>query len=453
MFGAAPFADGACVGRQGTCPTGLSGPQRASRLSADEIARGIAVISVEEASERILRQVQILPDERRALLDALGQVLAEDVRASFSIPPHDNAAMDGYAVRSADTAGAGPGAPRYLTVIAELPAGRAPDVTVRPGTAIRIMTGALMPEGADAVVQFELTTEGQGPRPGDDRIGILSPARPGLNVRRAGEDVQVGEVVLRGGTELRPAEIGVLASLGLTEVSIIRRPRIAILSTGDELLAPGEPLQPGRIYDANTYSLAALVRRYGGVPLVLGIARDRLEELVERVRAGLDSDMLISSAGVSVGDYDVVKDVLAAEGEIGFWQVRMKPGKPLAFGWIQGVPFVGLPGNPVASMVAFEQFVRPAILKMLGKTRLRKPEVEATLVGEAQNRDGRRCFLRASVARQGEGYVATLTGPQGSGILTSMAQADGLVVIPEDVPEARSGDRVRVQMLDWPEVE
>jgi len=411
------------------------------------------VISVEEAAERILGHVHTLQPELRVPLDALGQVLAEDVRAGFSIPPHDNAAMDGYAVRAADTTGASAAAPRYLEVIAELPAGQTPTVPVHPGTAIRIMTGAPVPVGADAVVQFELTTEARGVGPREGRIGILAPAKPGLNVRRAGEDVRAGTTVLRAGVEIRPAEVGVLASLGLGAVSVVRRPRIAVLSTGDELLAPGEPLQPGKIYDANGYSVAALVRRYGGIPVMLGIARDRIEDLVARVRAGLESDLLITSAGVSVGDYDVVKDVLAAEGEIGFWQVRMKPGKPIAFGQIRGVPFVGLPGNPVASMVAFEQFVRPAILKMLGKTKLRKPEVEATLVGEAQNRDGRRCFLRAAVARRGAEYVATITGPQGSGILTSMAQADGLVLIPEDVPEAKTGDRVRVQMLDWPEVE
>lgn len=411
------------------------------------------MIGVEEAAARVLSHVRTLPPERRAVLDALGQVLAEDVRATFDIPPRANSAMDGYAVRAADTVGATAAAPRFLEVIAELPAGHAPTVSVRPGTAIRIMTGAPMPEGADAVVQFELTTEAQGASPRDGRIGILAAAKPAQNVRQAGEDVRAGDVVLRAGSEVRPAEVGVLASLGRREVAVIRRPRVAVLSTGDELLAPGEPLQPGKIYDANGYSVAALVRRYGGVPVQLGIARDRIEDLVAKVRAGLESDMLITSAGVSVGDYDVVKDVLAAEGEIGFWQVRIKPGKPIAFGQIRGVPFVGLPGNPVASMVAFEQFVRPAILKMLGKTKLRKPEVEATLVGEVQNRDGRRCFYRAAVERRGGEYVATLTGPQGSGILTSMAQADGLVVIPEDVREAKTGDRVRVQMLDWPEME
>jgi molybdopterin molybdotransferase len=411
------------------------------------------MIPVEEAAERILAPMRVLEAERRSPLDALGQVLAEDVRAAFSIPPHDNTAMDGYAVRAADTAGARSDAPRLLRVVGELHAGRAPDVAVEPGTAVRIMTGAPLPLGADAVVQFELTTEASPGAVETGQVGVLRPARPGSNVRRAGEDVREGEIVLSAGVEIRPAEVGVLASLGLTSVAVVRRPRVAVLSTGDELRAPGEALAPGTIYDANTFSVAALVRRYGGVATLLGIARDHADDLVARIRSGLDADLLITSAGVSVGDYDLVKQVLAAEGEIGFWQVRMKPGRPLAFGQIRGVPVVGLPGNPVASMIAFEQFVRPAILKMLGKRRLRKPEVEARLVGSADNRDGRRCFVRASVTRDGDEYVATVTGPQGSGILTSMSQANGLVVIPEDVVGVTTGDRVRVQMLDWPEVE
>jgi len=310
-----------------------------------------------------------------------------------------------------------------------------------------------MPPGADAVVRFEETDELGSPTPRRSEVRVYVALRRGDNVRLAGEDVSFGSVVLPAGTEIRPAEVGVLASLGLTEALVVRRPRIAILSTGDELQPPGEPLEPGRIYDANSYSLAAMVRRYGGVPVPLGIAADRMDDVKERIRRGRDCDLFISSAGVSVGDYDVVKDALAAEGEIGFWQVAIKPGKPLAFGQLGGIPFVGLPGNPVASLVAFEQFVRPAILKMLGRTRLRKPEVTARLVGEASNRDARRCFLRAFVTKDSAGYVASLTGPQGSGILTSMSSANGLVVIPEDVPMARTGDTVRVQMLDWPEFE
>lgn len=414
------------------------------------------MISLEDARERILARAHVLPSEKRSPLDALGQVLAEDVRAGFSIPPSDNAAMDGYAVRADDTTGASPEAPRALQVIAELPAGQAPTLAVAPGTAIRIMTGAPVPPGADAIVQFELTDEPADRRAAPrraDRVAILVAAKPGQSIRRAGEDIQAGEVVLTKGTELRPAEVGVLASLGLTEVAVVRRPRVAILSTGDELLSPGEERRPGAIYDANSYAIGALVRRYGGEPIMLGIARDRVDELVARVRMGLAADMLITSAGVSAGDYDVVKDVLAAEGEIGFWQVRMKPGRPLAFGQIQGVPFVGLPGNPVASIVAFEQFVRPALFRMQGKTKLIKPEVEARLVGSASNGDRRRCFLRAVVSRESGDYVARITVGQGSGVLSSLARANALVIIPEEISRVDTGDRVRAQMLDWPEVE
>ena len=411
------------------------------------------MLSVEEALSRILGLIRPLESERARPLDALGQTLAADVHAGFDIPPADNSAMDGYAVRAADTVGASVGSPCRLRVIGEIPAGRQSTLVVASGAAARIMTGAVLPAGADAVVQFEHTSEMLGRRSGVDEVEVYAAASFGQNIRRAGEDVSRGNVVLPAGAELRPAEIGVIASLGLAEVDVVRRPRIAVLSTGDELLAPGEPLQPGRIYDANGYSIAALVKRYGGEPIPLGIARDTVGDLQARVRAGLDADLFISSAGVSTGDYDVVKDVLAAEGQIDFWQVAIKPGKPLAFGRIGGVPFVGLPGNPVASMVAFEQFVRPAILTMLGRRHLKKPEIVARLVGEAGNRDGRRCFYRAFVSREADGYVASLTGPQGSGILTSMAQANGLVIVPESVSAVRTGDLVRVQMLDWPEID
>jgi molybdopterin molybdotransferase len=412
------------------------------------------MLPVQEALGRILGLIAPLVGERARPLDALGQVLAVDVLAGFDIPPADNSAMDGYAVRAADTVGASAESPRRLLVVGEVPAGRQPTVAVQPGAAVRIMTGAVIPPDADSVVQFEHTSENgrrRGPRA--ETVDVFVAATLGQNIRRAGEDVRRNSVVLPSGTELRPAEVGVIASLGIAAVEVVRRPRVAVLSTGDELLAPGEPLAPGHIYDANSYSVAALVKRYGGVPVPLGIARDTVDDLRARVRAGLNADLFISSAGVSTGDYDVVKDVLAAEGQIDFWQVAIKPGKPLAVGRIGNVPFVGLPGNPVASMVAFEQFVRPAILKMLGKKRLRKPEIAARLVGEAGNRDGRRCFYRAFVTHEDGGYVASLTGPQGSGILTSMALANGLVVVPEDVKYVRTGDPVRVQMLDWPEMD
>ncbi len=414
------------------------------------------MISVEEAQERVLANVEPMPPEERPLLEALGQVLVEDVRAAFDVPPLDNAAMDGYAVRAADTRGASQERPALLRVIADLAAGYTSSQAVESGTAIRIMTGAPLPPGADAVVQFEHTDEGSrehAPAAGRRRevVAIYREAAPRLNVRDAGEDIRAGEVVLRRGTVLRPSEIGVLASLGHATVRVHRRPRVAVLATGDELVPVGEPLAPGKIYNSNSYSVAAQVIRYGGVPLLLGIARDRRDDLVAKVRQAMAADLLITSGGVSMGDFDVVKDVLAAEGEVTFWRVRMKPGKPLAFGRIGGVPHLGLPGNPVSSMVTFEMFARPAILKMLGRTNWRKPVIEATLLDGERNRDHRRVYLRAHVEKQDGQYVAHLTGPQGSGILTSMASANGLAIIPEDVPAVRAGDRVQVLMLDWPE--
>ena len=412
------------------------------------------MISVDEALEYVLKHFQPLEPEEVEILDALDRVLAEDVYSDIDIPPFDNSAMDGYAVRALDTIGASREGPVTLRVIADLAAGYTTDLVVKPGTAIRIMTGAPLPAGADAVVRFEETSEGlvKGNRPGD-WIEVFSQVAVGENVRPVGEDIRKGELVLLAGTVLRPQEIGVLASLGRARIRVIRRPRVAILATGDELLAIDEPLAPGKIRNSNEYSNAALVQRYGGVPIRLGIARDDVEELTAKIREGLAQkvDLFLTSAGVSVGDYDVVKDVLAAEGQMHFWQVRMKPGKPLAFGEIQGVPILGLPGNPVSAMVSFEQFARPAILKMQGKTRLRKPTVEAILEEDVKS-SGRRNFKRAVVTKRDDDYYASVTGPEGSGIVTSMVKANGLAIIPEGIRCMKAGERVTVQMLDWPEI-
>lgn len=414
------------------------------------------MISVDEALAHVLSLAPVLPAERRPILEALGQVLDEDVYASYDIPPHDNAAMDGYAVRWEDTQGASHQHPAVLRVIGNLGAGYAPDAAVQPGTAIRIMTGAVIPPGASAVVQFEHTGEGQvsggqqaALRPS---VQVFRPAGEGVNIRRAGEDVRQGALILRRGSTIRPAEVGVLASMGAGEVRVVRRPRVAILSTGDELVDVDEPLAPGKIRDSNRYALAAQVLRCGAVPVMLGISRDSENELIAKLReAQARADMLLTSAGVSVGDYDFTKKVLSREGEISFWQVRMRPGKPLAFGRVGQMPHLGLPGNPVAAMLAFELFGRPALLKMMGKTNWRRPEVEAILHGAVENRDGRRSFYRVFVSRADSQWQARLTGPQGSGILTSMALANGLLVVPEGVRRAQEGDRVRVMMLDWPE--
>jgi len=414
------------------------------------------VISVDQALEKILSCVGALEAEEAPILDTLGQVLAQDVYSDINIPPLDNAAMDGYAIRAGDTEGASDKSPKILRVIDTVIAGTISEKEVTPGTVLRIMTGAPVPKGADAVVQFEDTDETQRKGKPLDEIGILCKVKSGANIRRAGEDIVKGALVLKKGTVIRPAEVGILASLGKSKASVIRRPVVAILATGNELVAIDHPLPQGKIYNSNTYSVAALVKRYGGIPRALGIARDTEESLVKKLHEAQDADMMITSGGVSAGDYDMVKNVLAKEGEITFWTVRMKPGKPLAFGTIKGkrgrkIPHLGFPGNPVSSMVTFELFARPAILKMLGKKNLTKPTIEAVLEEPVANRDGRRVFLRAIVEKRAGKFFARLTGPQGSGILTSMSLANGLAIIPEDKTQVKVGEIVKVMMLDWNE--
>jgi molybdopterin molybdotransferase len=307
-------------------------------------------------------------------------------------------------------------------------------------------------------VQFENTDEVERKQKNQalTRIGILQPAIPGLNIRRHGEDIRGGKTALAKGTVLKPAAIGVLATQGISTVSVIRRPVVSVLATGDELTEIGQPLSPGKIYNSNTYTIAANIILCGGIPRIIGIGRDSVQSLNLKVYEGLNADMLITSGGVSRGDYDVVKDVLAKIGQIGFWTVRMKPGKPLAFGVIRhsegckarDIPHLGLPGNPVSSMITFEMFARPAIYQMLGRKSWQRPEIKARIDGDIINDDGRRVFARVFVSRDENGYRASLTGPQGSGILSSMAAANGLAVVPEDCPLVKAGDTVNVRLLD-----
>lgn len=419
------------------------------------------MISVDEALEKVLEHIDVLEAEESPILSCLGQVLAEDVSSPINIPPLDNSAMDGYAVRSADTRGASQKSPCSLRVIETVTAGAIPKGEVKPGTAIRIMTGAPIPKGADSVVKFEDTDESE--RQGaPQEIGILTEVKPGSEIRRAGEDITAGSLVLRRGAVIRPAEVGVLASLGRSRVMVIRRPVVAILATGDEIVDVTQLLPQGKIYNSNSYSVAALVLRYGGIPQILGIASDSEGSLLASLHLGQDADMVITSGGVSVGDYDMVREVLAKKGEIIFWRVRERPGKPLVFGMLRGkgrgggvrnIPLFGLAGNPVSAMINFELFARPAILKMMGRKNLVKPTVEAVVADDIENADGRRIFARAIVEKRGGQYFAQLTGPQGPGILTSMALANGLVVVPEDKPRVKRGDLVKVIMLDWTEVE
>ncbi|MEJ2738679.1 MAG: molybdopterin molybdotransferase MoeA [Dehalococcoidia bacterium] len=416
------------------------------------------MISVEEALEKILNLVRVLEREERPLLDCLGQTLADDIYAPFNIPPGNNSAMDGYAVQFESIKGASRDHPSILSVIGESPAGDSNKFEVTPGTAVRIMTGALLPEGADVVVPFEETNEGTLKQTDANTvdIAIYREIARGSNIRQKGEDIVEGNLVISKGTFLRPAEIGVLASLGMTVVPVIRKPVVAILATGNELVDIFQERPPSKIYNSNSYSLAAQILRYGGIPRILGVARDEISELTKAIRRGLDADMLITTGGVSLGDYDIVKDVLAKEGEIHFWTVRMKPGKPLAFGTLTTddgkiIPHLGLPGNPVSAMITFEIFGRSALLKMMGRRNLEKPTIQAILEDGVVNTDDRRIYTRVWVTREGEEFHARLTGPQGSGILTSMSSANGLAIIPEDVKETFPGTVVEVIMLGWDE--
>ena len=419
---------------------------------------GEDLLSVEDAFDRVMASFRPLEPVRLPVMECLGQVLAEDITSPLALPPLANSGMDGYALKAEDITGASTDSPRRLSVTGIVPAGQMPERTVTPGTAVRIMTGAPVPDGADTVVPFEETDEVQRKREGRpmDEVEVFSAMSRGANVRPAGEDVTLGEMVLEAGTVVRPAEVGVIASLGLDTAIVIRRPVVSVLATGDELETTGAALSAGRIYDSNSFSVAASVVAAGGTPRLLGIARDNLEHLQQKLAETAGSDLIITSAGVSKGDYDIVKDVLNQRGSMNFWSVRMRPAKPLAFGHLRGddgkdIPLLGLPGNPVSAMVAFEMFARPAIRAMLGRPKLPRPSVEGVLTGPIFNYDGRRVYARVEVELRDGVYCATPTGPQGSNILTSMSRANGLAVCPEDLPRKDAGEKVQILMLDWNE--
>ena len=415
----------------------------------------IVLRSVEEARDEILRHVSRGESERVPLMAALGRTLAQDIVADLHVPPFANSAMDGYAVLGTDVTTASLPSPVVLQIVGEVPAGGTTEVRVVPGTAIRIMTGAPLPPGADTVVPFEETDEG---RPdallSQGQVRIFTSVPTGASVRAAGEDVQAGTVVARVGTLVGPAELGVLATVGAAEVAVYRRPKVAILATGDELVDVGERPGPGQIRNANGYSNAAQVLAAGGEPLQLPIARDTEAELQARLDEGLawGADLFLTSGGVSVGDYDVVKKVLMQRGQMEFWRVKMKPGKPVAFGMIAGVPLLGLPGNPVSAMVAFELFGRPALLKMQGRDGWARPQITATFTGTLTDRADRRQYVRVRVEQRDGAWLAHLTGEQGSGVLTSMMHADGLMIVPEGMTLVEPGAQLPVLMLHWPEV-
>ncbi len=382
--------------------------------------------TVAGAQRRILRGLRPVATERTGLSESLGRVLAAPVVSTRTLPPFDNSAMDGYAVRAADVAGAGAQHPVSLPVSGESRAGSTPDRALRARTALRIMTGAPLPRGADAVVRYEDTDSGR------DRVAVRVAVGHGENLRRAGADIRPGETVLRQGRRLRGPDLSVCAALGLTHLEVRRRPRVAILSTGDELVEPGTEPGPGQIVDSNAVALAAAVIEAGGEPVRAGIARDSPVDLRARLREAARCDLIVSSAGVSVGDHDHVRDVVAELGTLDFWRVAMRPGKPLAVGNVQGVPFLGLPGNPVSSQVTFELFARPAILAMQGATELHRRRSAARTLEALEKPEGLETFLRAIFVDGPAGELpgVRLTGAQGSGLVRSMALADCLVALP-----------------------
>lgn len=404
------------------------------------------MITVEEALERILSRIGTLGDERVALLDALDRVLAEPVVADREIPPWPNSSMDGYAVSSVDTSAASAESPVVLRMAGHVAAGHLAERPLARGEAFRILTGAPLPEGADAVIpQEDVQADGT-------TVRIPRPVSAGDYVRPRGEDLRPGDRLFEPGRLLSPGDLGVLATLGRSRVRVVRRPVVGVLSTGDEIVDLGGMVGPGQIPNSNTYSLMAQVRAAGAEPVSLGVARDRLDEIEARLGWGLGCDLLISSAGVSVGDHDFVKAALTALGaEQHLWLVNMRPGKPITFATVESplkgtLPVFGLPGNPVSAMVTFELFVRPAVRRLGGHTRLSRPIRSARALAPIPNPGSRRGYLRVVLGESDGALTARLTGEQGSGILRSMSEADGLAVVPGNTTIA-TGETVPVMLL------
>jgi molybdopterin molybdotransferase len=434
------------------------------QLEKEQSAR-MSAVTPEEALSRILQQVACMPAEERPIGEALDHVLAEDVHSSINLPPYDNSAMDGYAVRAADLAG-----PRHVAVVGEARAGHLPQGAVGPGTAIRIMTGAPIPQGADAVVPYEktrnlgATLDETGPLTAHvpSSVRIEGPVHSGLNVRRAGEDVRAGSLLIRSGQALGPSEIAVLAAIGRATVRVIARPVVGVVATGDELAEPGQVLSPSQVFNSNSYALAAMVVRSGGDQISGEAIRDSLPDLQQRLEQVLErADLVITAGGASGGAYDVVAQLAASDWMIEPLTVGMKPGKPLAIGRVTArtrrpsnsattlVPFIGLPGNPVAAMVAFELFARPAILKMRGFENVEPLRVTAIAEEDFANDSDRVSFVRVRVSHRGGLCYASAVGLKRSSALSSLLQAAGLAEIPGNRSGIPRGEAVRVRLIDW----
>ncbi len=413
----------------------------------------MSLLSVQAAQERILAHFGPVGTESSPLHRCNGRVLAQDIAAS-DLPPFDNSSVDGFAVMAAEVSGASPERPRSLDVVFDIPAGSNPTVRLGAGQAARIMTGAPVPDGADSVIMVEDTdfdSRAAG-APLPPSVKAFKAVQPGENVRKRGMDVHAGESVMRSGRLLRAQDVGMLAMLGIATVTVFRRPRVALLSSGNELTTVDQPLEPGRIRDTNTYTLAALIDGTGCEVISLGIAPDQREAIKVLFDQAIErrADVIVSSAGVSVGALDFVREIVESDGKLDFWRVNMRPGKPLAFGEYRGLPFVGLPGNPVSAFVGFEVFVRPALAKLAGHAREdpsgQRQKIRVRLA-DAIESDGRESYLRAVVEEQDGLWSARLTGHQGSGNLLSLVQANALLIIPAGVKSLAIGSQADAWLL------
>ena len=412
----------------------------------------MSLLSVDQARERILSHFQPVTTETLPLAVCSNRVLAQEIVASNDLPPFDNSSMDGFAVRAADVVDATTNSPRHLRVVADIPAGTHPTITLALGEAARIMTGAPIPAGADAVVPVEDTSfnDRDAGTPPPDVIQIFKPAKPGSNVRPRGMDILAGHGVLNPGHVLKPQDLGLLAMLGVANVSIYRKPRVALFSSGDELLPVDVPLEQGKIRDSNSYTLAALIENVRAEVIRLGVANDNHDSVKALLDQAVDLkvDLILSSAGVSVGAFDFVKQVIESNGKMDFWRVNMRPGKPVAFGEYKDIPFIGLPGNPVSAFVGFEVFVEPVIFRLRGLFYVGK-QIIRVRCEEQIDSDGRESYLRAHVRPDGENrqWIARLTGHQGSGNLHSLVQANALLIIPAGVKCVPAGQEVDAWLI------
>ena len=408
------------------------------------------MLSVTEARERILSQFQSSASENVPLSACTNRVLAVDIAAAHDLPLFNNSSMDGFAIRSADSSTATAASPLTLSVVADIPAGSAPTVTLAQGESARIMTGAALPTGADAVIRIEDTdfNDRNAGQPAPQHVTFTRIVKTGENIRPRGMDLHSGDIVLKKGQILKPQDLGLLAMLGIANVQVHKKPRIALLSTGDELLHVDEPLTAGKIHDSNSYALAALIENAGAEVIHLGIAKDTRESVEGLLQKAIHEnvDLIISSAGVSVGAFDFVKEVIESNGKLDFWRVNMRPGKPLAFGEYHDRPFIGLPGNPVSAFVGFEVFVRPVLETLSGQLSRSRLTIKVRCEEEIES-DGRESYLRAKIRNENSIYIATLTGHQGSGNLLSLVQADALLIIPAGVKCVPVGQEVEAILL------